>query len=478
MKITFMPLALAVGITVGATFSSSVYANTSALIPAVKSGLYYQMGGGDDIPLPAFYDTSYIPLNANSDVGLGFDCGAFNPIAAITNSLNEIKSSALNAERQVLQNATAAVTEFPLYELSRSDPNLYNLITNAMAGAQEDIAISTKSCEVMQSQIAAGQNPYAHWGQIALGNRWQQEIGTAEISGNGDINQARHDVSQDAGKSGVPWVDPDSTTSMRSGQTYYAGGQNQSPIRIIHDSAMAGYGVIVNDSSAQASQGHAFGDDAQSALSKAFPTAKDAADWITNVVGDETITTYNKGQKSSQPGVGLYADIQYQTQQILPKLQALVTGATSLSPQNLQSVSPQGMALSPEMFRSIQGQSKVIQGIVINKLAQNIAAMTVINKARLAMRILQSGGRIPAVYANKAAQQNIQHSIALLQQDVQNILMFVKARQTLMSNMLSTVLQAGQSQEAQNTAVAMPKPNAPIINHGAISDKTTTPSQS
>jgi integrating conjugative element protein (TIGR03755 family) len=476
MKTTFMPLALAVGITVGASFSSSAYADTSGLIPAVKSGLYYQMGGGDDIPLPAFYDTSYIPLNANSDVGLGFDCGAFNPIAAITNSLNEIKLSALNAEKQVLQNATAAVTEFPLYELSRSDPNLYNLITNAMASAQEDISISTKSCEVMQSQIAAGQNPYAHWGQIALGNRWQQEIGTAEISGNGDINQARHDVSQDAGKSGVPWVDPDSTTSMSSGQTYYAGGQNQSPIRIVHDSAMAGYAVIVNDSSAQASQEHVFSDDTQSALSKAFPTAKDAADWITNVVGDETITTYNKGQKSSQPGVGLYADIQYQTQQILPKLQVLVTGATPLSPQNLRSVSPQGMALSPEMFRSIQGQSKVIQGIVINKLAQNIAAMTVINKARLAMRILQSGGRIPAVYANKAAQQNIQHSIALLQQDVQNILMFVKARQTLMSNMLSTVLQAGNSQEAQNTAVAMPKPNAPIINHGAISDKTTTAS--
>jgi integrating conjugative element protein (TIGR03755 family) len=448
---------------------SVVYADN--LIPAIKSGLYYQMGGGDDVPLPAFYDTSYIPLDVGGDVGLGFDCGAFNPVASITNSLNEIKSSALNVERQVLNDATAAVTEFPMYELSRSDPNLYNLITNAMAGAREDMAVSTKSCEVMQSEIAAGQNPYAHWGQISLGDRWQQDIGTAELSGNGDINQARHDVSQDAGKSGVPWVNPNSTASMSSNQTVYAGGEHQPSIHIIHDTAMAGYHVIVSDS--QVSSGHRqLLDRTQSELSKTFPTAKAAADWIINVVGDETITTYNGGQKSSKPGVGLYPDIQYQMQQIEPKLDALVTGSTPLTVANLQKISPQGLALSPEIIRDIQHQPKIIQSIIVNKLSQNIAAMSVINKARLAIRVLQSGGRIPAIYSNKAAQHNIQRSVKLLQQDVQDILMFVKARQTLMANMLSTVVQAGESQEAQNTSISIPKANIQVMHNGAIANKT------
>ena len=104
-------------------------ANAGELIPAVQSGLYYKMGGGNDVPLPAFYNTSYIPLNAESDVGLGFNCGAFNPAASLTNSLNQIKSSFLNVQQEVLSSATAAVTEFPLYELSRADPNLYNLIS-------------------------------------------------------------------------------------------------------------------------------------------------------------------------------------------------------------------------------------------------------------------------------------------------------------------------------------------------------------
>jgi len=452
---------------------SVAYAASQGLIPAIKSGFYYQMGGGDDVPLPAFYETSYLPLNVEGDVGLGFDCGAFNPIASIKNSLNQIKDSALDVKRQVLNNATAAITEFPLYELSRADPNLYNLITNAMAGARQTIAVSTKSCEVMQSQIANGENPYAHWGQISLGNRWQQAIGTAELSGDSDINQAQHAVSQDAGKSGVPWVNPNANVNHGSIPTRHAGGESQPPIHVIHDTAMSGYAVVVGDGTGSQRQYRLFGA-SPAELSRVFPTAKAAADWITNVVGDETITTYNGGQKSTKPGVGLYADIQTQTQQLLPKLQALVSGATPLTIDNLQAISPNGMALSPEIIRDIRKQPTVIQHIIVGKLAQNMAAMTVINKARLAIRLLQSGQRIPAIYSNKAAQHNIQQSITLLQQDVENILMFVNARQTLMSAMLSTVVQASHTLDAQNTAIPMPKPNAPIMKNGAISNKTDT----
>ncbi len=445
----------------------NVMAYAGELVPAIQSGLYYKLGGGDDVPLPAFYDTSYIPLNADANVGLGFNCGAFNPVASLRHSLNQIRSSFLAVKQQVLRDATGAVTEFPLYELSRADPSLYNLITNAIAGAREDMSISTKSCEVMQSEIASGEDPYAHWGQISLGSRWKQEIGDALISGNGDINQARYSVSQDAGKSGVPWIDPNSLADFHGTQPHYAGGKNQPPIHVIHDSSMGGYKIIVDDSASRMNKKNFLGH-SHSEITAVFPNAKAAADWITNVVGDETITTYDAGLKSSQPGMGLYADIQYETQQIVPKLQALVIGSTSLTVENLQALSLEGMALSPEMIRSIQDQPKVIQSIIVAKVSQNIAAMRVINKARLAIRILQSGSRIPAVYSNKTAGRNIQNSIQQLQRDVQDILMFVKARQTLMSNMLTTIVQAGASQQRKNTAISMPRKNAPNMQNGAI----------
>ncbi len=471
MKLRSLSLVLAASLISITSLNQMAYAASGGLIPAVKSGFYYQMGGGDAVPLPAFYESSTIPLNAEGDVGLEFDCGTFNPIVSIKNSLNQIKDSAVNVEQQVLRAATGAVTEFPLYELSRADPNLYNLITNAMAGAKENIAISTKSCEVMQSQIAAGQDPYAHWGQISLGNHWKQEIGSAELSGEGDINQARREVSQDAGRSGVPWINPNSAVDSNGIQTRNAGGVHQPPIHVIHDTAMSGYEVIVNNNPQHLNKNKRFAH-SPSELSRVFPTAKEAADWVSDVVGDETMTTYNGGQKSSKPGVGLYSDIQYQMKQIFPKLQSLVAGSTQLTIKKLQAISPNGIGLSPEIIRDIRKQPKVIQSIIVNKLAQNIAAMYVINKARLATRILQSGGRIPAIYSNKAAQQNIQHSISLLQQDVQDILMFVKARQTLMSNLLATITQAGSALDAENTAIAMPKPNAPIMTHGAIANKT------
>ena len=390
------------------------------------------------------------------------------------NSLNQIKSSFLAVQQQVVSAATGAITEFPLYEISRADPSLYNLMTSALTGAKEDIAVSTKSCETMQSEIAQGGDPYSNWGQIALGNKWKMNIGDALLSGHGDINQAKYNVSHDAGKSGVPWVNPDASSSQLSaGQSTRAGGKNQPPIHVIHDTASSGYNVVVNDGQASSLQSGQVADN-QSDLTKTWPTAKDAADWITNVVGDETITTYDGGEKKSKPGVGLYSDIQYQTKQIEPKLQALVTGSTPLTVENLQAVSPQGMALSPDLIHSIQDQSNVIKAILVDKLAQNLAAMTVINKARLAMRVLESGGKIPAIFNNKAAQKNIQDSISHLQQDVQDILMFVKARQTLMSNMLSTVVQAGQDNINNNTKIAVPNTNAPMIQNGAIKSQPTS----
>ena len=51
------------------------------------------------------------------------------------------------------------------------------------------------------------------------------------------------------------------------------------------------------------------------------------------------------------------------------------------------------------------------------------------------------------------------------------VLMFVKARETLVSNMLSTIVRAGESQIQQNTTVSIPKSNASIMEKGAVTLK-------
>ena len=273
------------------------------IVPYDNGIFYYQLGGGQDVPMPAFYDVSSIPLNADGNVGLGFDCGSFNPIAAITDSLNNIKSSFINVESQVVSAATGAITSFPLYELSRSDPNLYNLLTDAMTGARGDMVLSTKSCEAMQSEIASGGDPYAHWAQISMGNKWKEEIGTAELSGHGDINQAKNKVSQDAGKSGVPWISKffSLADSLEAPGSKNAGGVDQSPIRVIHDTVMAGYQDIVKEGGQYQSIKHSpLKDNHHSELMNVWKTNQAAAVWITHAVGEQTITTYNGGKKENR----------------------------------------------------------------------------------------------------------------------------------------------------------------------------------
>jgi len=231
---------------------------------------------------------------------------------------------------------------------------------------------------------------------------------------------------------------------------------------------MAGYQTIINASNPGNPGPDMPHDAGPSELETVFPTSQDAATWITNAVGDQSISTYDGGPKTSQAGVGLYADIQTETTRIEPLIQNLVNGSTLVTVQNLQAISTEGMTLSPAMIQSIQSEPPVIQNIIVSKLAENLAAMTVIDKARLAIQILQSGAKIPAVYANGAAQHNITDSITQLQQDVQEILMFVKARDMLMSNMLSTLVASGNDEIQHNTTVAVPEVNSPLMQNGAV----------
>lgn len=313
------------------TFITSFLSSTTHadLIPTGNNPLYYKMGGGHSVPVPAYSGASSIPLRADGDVGLGYNCGVFNPQLSITNSLNGIASSFQNIEQGVLANATSAIAEFPMYALSRADPDLYNLLNNGLLGARKDLELSTKSCQVMQSQIAEGKNPYTDWATMSMGNDWKYRMSMAGKSGlragandanNADINLVSKQVSQDNGDNGIPWVH--GANIGRNGA--YAGGRNQPAIFVIRDTSVAGYNVILqsgrnyDDDSAPART------DANAHLVDTWSNPKLAADWITTVLGDEKITTFAGGDKQSTPGVGLLANNQQLTTQTTQQLVDLV----------------------------------------------------------------------------------------------------------------------------------------------------------
>ncbi len=416
------------------------------LIPSGPGLLYYHIGGGESQPVPLRNDTTTIPLTAQQDVGLNYNCGVFDPTLSISNSMNELSDSFMAMTDEVVQSATSAITELPLYVVAQADSNLYNLMNDGLVGADSDLQVSTKSCQVMEQNIQQGQNPYNDWLSVAMTSDWQKQMQQSESgdTNSRDINEVSDTVNQDNGKQGVPWV---------QGQTHegtvYAGGDNEPAIQVVHDTVIAAYNVVLqngrayDDTSAPSSNG-------QSAhLVSVWANPVEAADWVTHVVGDVSVTTTQNGQKQSTPGLGLLPYTQQEAKEINDTLTQLVSGELPMTLANLQAVSPPGIGINKATIQRIQTLSPLAQETFIARLSQEAASKKIMQEALLARQLLSIGRQIPVVYNNKAAQRDLAAAQKKLTQAIKDFQFNNQISQQFVS---SPVLQLLNSTQAQMNA--------------------------
>jgi len=439
----------------------------SDIIPAGKDNnlLYYQMGGGSDLALPPSSSNATINLGADADLSAGNSCGAFNPVLSITNTFNDLKDNANNIAQSILSNATGSIAQMPMYFLAQANPTAYNMTNNALISAHKAIEISTRSCEQNKAMITQGKNPYQDWATISVGNQWKKHL-SLTASGNEDINDAKKEVDKNAGNHGVPWVQGvRNNLAASNNDYYYAGGLNQPPIHVIADTVKAGYNAVLmrdlNDSSPAPVGGE---------LSKEFPTPADASNWVTNVIGDQTVTTCNdascKAPQSGISGRGLLPWItscsdqnkNYCADNIRANLVNLVTGQTPITKENLEAVSASGIIISPQVIHAIQNMDGTQQGIIVSKLAQEVATQKVVDKALIARNILQAGSQVPVIASNNPAQKIIHQSIENLDKDIQSISFESQIRKQMMSNTVSNILHYQSNQ--QGGSLDIPKVNS------------------
>jgi integrating conjugative element protein (TIGR03755 family) len=440
---------------------------------------YYQMGGGDTVPYPATLDTQTIPLSVNANVGLGYNCGVFNPTLSISNAINGIQNSAMNIEQSVISNATSAIYNMPMYILARANHTIYDLMTNQFFSAQTDLSASTGSCQAMQAQIGNGQNPYTDWATVAMGDDWKKHMsmafgqsqssyqsGMLGDSNNSDINVVKQTVAEDNGDNGVPWIHG----ASQSGGGNNAGGQNQPAIEVVHDAVVAGYNVLLQSNRQYDDQSAPGATPQDTYLVGIWSNPEIAATWVVNVVGDEEITTYAGGPKQSTPGVGLLSDVYQQTVTVQQDLVNLISGATPITIENLQAVASPSMVLNQAAIQAFQQLDGVSQAIYVHKLAEAIAAEQIAEQVRLAKQLLMVGESVPQIYGNKAAKTDIASAIKKLD-DYRNNMTFNNGQvfgaasevvQAVMSMTNSQANAATQIQPSNNpgaplTDGAMPK---------------------
>lgn len=443
-----------------------------SLIPG-NNGLYYEIGGGETMPLPYAPDETDINISVLGNAGVGYNCGAFNQINSIANSINGIKNSFTQLESQVVDDAKGAILELPAYELAKHMPNAYRLLQDGVANGQFDFGLSTKSCQEMVSQVGQGQNPYHDWMEASMGDKWKHymSFGNSQAvqsgllgDSYGDINQAKQDVDSDSGKSGVQWF-----TGVSQDGGLYAGGQGQPVIQVVTDTVIAGYNTLIGQGRSLSDKSAPSKTDDNERITLFFPASTDAANWITTVVGEQTMSTYSGGQKQSVPGRGLSVDITNQVNSIKPVLTGMVQGTMPINLANLKAISTNTVAINEAFIRQLQNINNVLtRAMTINSVAEWIAEMRVLNKAKLAMSILQVGSEEPVVISNKAAAQSIAFYIQRLQYWIDSIRLSPKDNSELMTSPILSLMNNLDSQQRNSAQIQPSASQAPIMQQGAI----------
>lgn len=406
----------------------------AAQAPTEDGLWYYEIGGAEPVSVPANPAVVSTTLGGSAQLGLGYSCGKFDPVAAVTNTLNDIGSGVDNMMNAMTAAATSAIASLPALILQRANPGLYDLFQNALIKAEETMQLATKSCEQMEAEIAQGKNPYADLITLSKGNDWKVQMG---IGGN-DAVTAKDTVESSNGDNGVPWI---------GGQ---AGGTGQPVLEFTGDIVEAGYNINMNRAVTDTSPVPAA---SATRLSEIWSSPAEARDWTVDVVGENIVTTCDTCRKDSIPGTGLLPKLYQESATVTTEIQNLVSGATPLTLTNLEQITAPGVAITRQVIEAIREMPASEQSLIMARLVSEISTARTVEKALYARRLLLSGRQVPEVYATEVAREHADNSIAELDKEIENLLFETRVRKEVVSDTVATLLERAAAKRQSSLTV-------------------------
>ncbi|MFK4751304.1 integrating conjugative element protein [Oceanobacter antarcticus] len=406
----------------------------AAQAPTEDGLWYYEIGGAEPVSVPANPAVVSTTLGGSAQLGLGYSCGKFDPVAAVTNTLNDIGSGVDNMMNAMTAAATSAIASLPALILQRANPGLYDLFQNALIKAEETMQLATKSCEQMEAEIAQGKNPYADLITLSKGNDWKVQMG---IGGN-DAVTAKDTVESSNGDNGVPWI---------GGQ---AGGTGQPVLEFTGDIVEAGYNINMNRAVTDTTPVPAA---SATRLSEIWGSPAEARDWTVDVVGENIVTTCDTCRKDSIPGTGLLPKLYQESATVTTEIQNLVSGATPLTLTNLEQITAPGVAITRQVIEAIREMPASEQSLIMGRLVSEISTARTVEKALYARRLLLSGRQVPEVYATEVAREHADNSIAELDKEIENLLFETRVRKEVVSDTVATLLERAAAKRQSSLTV-------------------------
>jgi len=408
----------------------------TAQAPTEDGLWYYEIGGAEPVSVPANPAVVSVTLGGSAQLGLGYSCGKFDPVAAVTNTLNNVGAGVDNMMNAMTAAATSAIAALPALILQRANPGLYDLFQNALIKAEETMQLATKSCEQMEAEIAQGKNPYADLITLSKGNDWKVQMG---VGGN-DAVTAKTTVESSNGDNGVPWI---------GGQ---AGGSGQPVLEFTGDIVEAGYNINMNRAVTDATPVPAA---SSTRLSEIWPSPVDARDWTVEVVGENIVTTCDTCRKDSIPGTGLLPKLYQESTSVTTEIQNLVSGVTPPTLANLDQITAPGVAITRQVIEAIREMPASEQSLIMGRLVSEISTARTVEKALFARRLLLSGRQVPEVYATEVAREHADNSIAELDKEIENLLFETRVRKEVVSDTVTTLLQRAAAR--RQSALTVPE---------------------
>jgi integrating conjugative element protein (TIGR03755 family) len=418
--------------------------NASSSGSVIGDDVLYSIGGGNAVTMGSAGNMDSISVGGGWSNNLV--CGNMNLSTTLENQLNGATAGFQNIMTSVVSNATGAVASLPALILQRSNPALYNLITNGILQARLDFDRSKGTCRAIADKMADVAGNQMGWGKLAEGQAMSQTLAT-----NSDAISAIEQVEKKGGNDGVTWV---------GGER--AGGSGQKPIRIVSDIAKAGYNLLnkrsIDDSSTISRDSCNNG-----LICNVWSSPAEAMTFANRVLGEQQQQTCDSCSKTvTATGVGLTPLIQETYDTKLKALQDLLTGSKPLSVENLQAASSNSLPVTRGVVSALKDERD--QDVLARRLASEVALSDVLEKALALQRTMMAGSKEPNVASNDLAIQAVSQQSSALQQEIGNLKMELDMRQQLAQNSPMKIIERSRDRAESSRGVMQGDPEMDRLN--------------
>ena len=461
-----LPMAAVMALTIG-----------NEAVAQSADNLYYQIGGASPFSISA--GRGYNPYARGIGVrwNMNATCGNFDIGATVSNQLNGVTDGFRNLMGQVVQNAQGAVASLPAMIIQRANPGLYDLLSNGVLQGRADFDSAKLSCENMSERLA----------DMAMGqglfDRAQAESWQDSAQSTNDVVSARRQVEQTGGDNGFTWVGGEKR-----------GGRNQPPMRVIEDTARAGYNLLHGRSNTTSSEPVAGGGGGWGSVSTndgnwiggggsgggsgsgggecfggmctVWGSPTEAAEWTRSVVGEDELQTCDGCEvHQAQAGTGLMRELESEQQEVYEKLAALVTGNEPPTPENLRAVSAgDGLVVSRGVIESLRTDPE--SQLLTHRLASEMALARTMTKALWARRALLAGSSDPGIAGNEEGMSALDRRLASLDRDIDTLQSEMEIRRTLASSAAGTALERASNRAASASQSETTRPGGILDSRG------------